>query len=82
LNVEFIESKKLKKQILSLPVSQWEFLFIEIGNSTKNIDLSAIVSSRHVFDNKLGTYKLCYDPKDVRFCMDKGCTALQVQVLP
>ena len=67
-----METKKLKEQILSLPVAQRERLLKEIEDSTKNIDLSAIVSRRHEFDNKLGACPHCSHPKYVRFGMDKG----------
>ncbi len=70
--IEFIETKKLTEQILSLPVAQRERLLKGIEDSTKKIDLSAIVSCRHEFDNKGCACPHCAHPKYVRFGRDKG----------
>jgi transposase-like protein len=67
-----METEKLKERILSLPVAQRERLLREIEDSTKNIELSAIASRRHEFDNKLGVCPHCSHHKYVRFGVDKG----------
>ena len=67
-----METKKLKEQILSLPLEQREHLLKEIENSTQSPNLDAIASRRHEFDNKLGVCPHCSHHKYVRFGTDKG----------
>ena len=67
-----METEKLKKRILSLPVAQRERLLKAIEDSAKDKDLSTIASRRHEFDNKLGVCPHCSHPKYVRFGTDKG----------
>ncbi len=67
-----MEMEDLKERILSLPVEQRERLLKEVEGATKNIDLSAIASRRHEFDNKLGVCPHCSHNKYVRFGTDKG----------
>lgn len=64
--------EELKEQILKLPDAQRERLLKEIEDSTSNLDLAAIASRRHEFDNKLGVCPHCAHPKYVRFGKDKG----------
>ncbi len=67
-----MKTEKLKDQILSLPIKQRERLLKEIEDSTKEINLSAIVSRQHEFNNKLGACPHCSHSKYVRFGIDKG----------
>lgn len=67
-----METKKLKEQILSLPVAQRERLLKEIEDLTQSSGMAAVASRRHEFDNKLGVCPHCSHHKYVRFGTDKG----------
>lgn len=67
-----METKNLIKEILSLPTNERERLLKEIENLTQSLDLVAIASRRHEFDNKLGVCPHCSHHKYVRFGKDKN----------
>ncbi len=65
-----MDLKEIKKQILALPLGDWQGLLMEVGDTETGMEAQA--SRRHQLDNRMGSCQHCGHGKYVRFGKYKG----------